>query len=235
MSMHHARSLLKGAVRGLVPARYVAWAGPTEGNRVALTFDDGPHPQHTPAVLAALREAGVPATFFVVGAEVKKHPNVVAELARAGHQLGNHTYSHVDLRRAGWQRGLAELQSTDDLLRQVDPRFRGLFRPPWGRLGLAGASFAVGHGRPAIMWTLDSRDHLLDGAERIRARVADASLVGGSILLFHDDNAQTPAALGVIIRDLRRRGFEFATVSEILAGPPSCARALKKDGTRAET
>jgi peptidoglycan/xylan/chitin deacetylase (PgdA/CDA1 family) len=225
MITRRARSLLKSAAPRLVPARYVTWAGRTEDHRVALTFDDGPHPVHTPAVLSALRDAGVAATFFVLGALVAEHPTLTAEIVSAGHELGNHTYSHTDLRRCGLRRGLGELQATDRLLREVDPGFQGLFRPPWGRLGLAGAAFVLGHRRRAVLWTLDSRDHLLDGAAPIVERVAPAPLVGGSILLFHDDNAFTPAALPSLIHALRQRGFAFATVSDLL-GPP--ARRLEQ-------
>lgn len=220
MTPRQTRSLLKAAVPRVVPARLVTWAGRATDPRVALTFDDGPHPVHTPAVLEELHRAGVPATFFVMGAAVEEHRGLAAEIVRDGHELGNHTYTHVDLRRCGWRRGMAELRRTDRLLRQVDPHFRGLFRPPWGRLGLAGASFAALGARRAVLWTLDSRDHLLDGAPAMIERIAAAPVTGGSILLFHDDNAFTPAALGTIIADLRRRGFRFATVSELL-GPPA--------------
>src|SRR5205807_4611741 len=107
------------------------------------------------------------ATFFVVGSEVEKYPELVAQMVKDGHELGNHTFSHVNLSRVSPERGWRELAATDRLLRRVDPRFRGIFRPPWVRLGVVGALYAARYGRPAVMWTLDSRDHALRDARLI--------------------------------------------------------------------
>lgn len=217
MIQRHARRLLKGAVRQVVPSCYVTWRGGPAGNRIALTFDDGPHPRYTEEIMSVLAEAGVPGTFFLVGKQVEKHPELAAELVRQGHELGNHTYSHVDLARVHWRRGIEELCATDRLLRSLDPGHAGIFRPPWGRIGLSGLAYAVRYGRRAVMWSLDSADHLLDGAQPILDRLAAAPLRGGDILLFHDDYSATAAILREVITHLRGRGFAFATVSQVLA------------------
>jgi peptidoglycan/xylan/chitin deacetylase (PgdA/CDA1 family) len=215
MAGQYLRSLLRSAARQVVPARYVAWNGCSKGKKVALTFDDGPHPEYTREVLSVLRKADVPATFFVVGSQVQKHPELTAELVNAGHELGNHTYSHLNLSRANWRLGLQELRMTDRLLQRIDPRYQGIFRPPWGQLGLAGAAYALLNRRQAVLWTVDSRDHRLDGPQCIVERVAAAPLAGGDILLFHDDNEFTAKALSSVIGGLRQREFSFATVSDI--------------------
>jgi peptidoglycan-N-acetylglucosamine deacetylase len=199
-----------------VPTRFLVWNGSREGRRLALTFDDGPNAEFTPPILALLAEAGIPATFFVLGAEVEKQPELAAAMVAAGHELGNHTYAHANLDRVSWRRAFDELRRTDRLLRSVDPGFRGMFRPPRGRLGAAGAAYAVRHGCPAVMWTLDSRDHQLAGTQPLVERVAAAPLAGGDILLFHDDNAFTVEALAAVIQDLRERGFSFCRVSDLL-------------------
>lgn len=216
MAVAVARRLVKRVVRSVTPSRYLVWSGDPSAKRVALTFDDGPNPEYTPGVLQILREAGARATFFVVGQNVERHPALVEAMIAAGHELGNHTYSHVDLQRAGPRVGREELARTAALLRERDRRFLGLFRPPWGRLGVAGAAYALSSGNRAVMWSLDSMDYHRDSADRIVDAVRGASLSGGAILLFHDDNPHTLAALPAVIEDLRRRGFTFCTVGELL-------------------
>jgi peptidoglycan/xylan/chitin deacetylase (PgdA/CDA1 family) len=212
-SLRHA---IKLTIRRIVPSRYVAWSGQPEGNRLAFTFDDGPHPEHTPRVLKVLAEAGVRGTFFVLGSQVERHPAIVEAMIAAGHELGNHTYSHANLGRISWQRGCAELQAAEHVLRAADPRYHGLFRPPWGWMGIGGALYSLRYGYQAAMWSMDSRDYLLDGVEPLIERVETAPLSSGDIILFHDDNAYTAEALGPIIDTLKQRGFSFATVGEIL-------------------
>jgi peptidoglycan/xylan/chitin deacetylase (PgdA/CDA1 family) len=216
MAGHSLSSTVRRAARRIVPSRYVAWSGCLKARQVALTFDDGPHPQYSAEILDVLSDAGVPATFFVVGSEVEKYPGLTAELAKAGHELGNHTFSHANLSQLGWKHGLEELRATDRLLREFEPRYRGIFRPPWGELGLAGAAYALMHRRRAVLWSVDSYDHRLDGTQPIVERVAAAPLTGGDILLFHDDNGFTAKALPAVISGLRERGFSFATASELL-------------------
>ena len=210
------RRAIKFSIRRIVPSRYVAWNGRPEGNRLALTFDDGPHPEFTPRVLRALGETGVRATFFVLGSQSERHPQIVQAMIAAGHELGNHTYSHVNLGRLSWQQGCDELQKADHVLRAADPRYQGLFRPPWGWMGLGGALYSLRHRYQAAMWSVDSRDYLLDGVEPLIERVQAAPITGGDILLFHDDNEYTAEAIGPIVTALQQRGFAFATVSEIL-------------------
>jgi peptidoglycan-N-acetylglucosamine deacetylase len=216
VSTRALRPMLKAAIRRAVPSRYLVWNGQPGGMRLALTFDDGPNAEFTPPVLELLRRAEVPATFFVMGAAVEKLPDLTAEIVAAGHELGNHTYSHANLDRVSWERAFDELRATDRLIRQVDSSFTGMFRPPRGRLGSAGAAYAVRHSRPAVMWSLDSGDHRLQGVRPVVERIAAAPLSGGDILLFHDDNAFTIDALGPIIEDLRARGFSFCRVTDFL-------------------
>ena len=216
MLSRYLRQAIKMSVRRIVPYHYVVWAGPSGSNQLALTFDDGPHPKYTPQILEALGEAGVPATFFVLGSQVEQHPEIVAKMIEGGHELGNHTYSHTNLGKISWRRGCEELQAADRLLRQQDPRFQGLFRPPWGWIGLGGALYSIRNGCRAAMWSIDSRDYLLDGTQPLIERIESASMRAGDILLFHDDNAYTAEAIGPILRLLSDRGFAFATVSDLL-------------------
>jgi peptidoglycan/xylan/chitin deacetylase (PgdA/CDA1 family) len=210
------RQAIKMTACRVVPSRYVVWSGHPDGSQLALTFDDGPHPRYTPQVLAALRDARARATFFVVGSQVKEYPEIAAEIIADGHELGNHTYTHVNLGQIGWRRGCEELQATDRLLRQQDPRFQGLFRPPWGKIGRGGAVHSLRNGCRAALWSVDSEDYRLDGAQPLIERVTSARLQAGDILLFHDDNAHTAEAMVTLLPFLIDRGFAFATVSELI-------------------
>jgi peptidoglycan-N-acetylglucosamine deacetylase len=247
MRSRSPRPAIKKAARQVVPCRYVVWAGHSGGNQVALTFDDGPHPEHTPQVLATLAEAGARATFFVLGSQVEEYPAIVREMIAGGHELGNHTYTHVNLARIGWRRGCEELQATDRLLRRVSsgqwavdagqfgkvrgmpvaaelttahypltPAYQGLFRPPWGKIGLGGTVYSLHSGCPAALWSVDSEDYRRDGAQPLIERVTKARVQAGDILLFHDDNGYTAEAMAAILRFLSERGFTFATVSELV-------------------
>jgi peptidoglycan-N-acetylglucosamine deacetylase len=216
MLSRYLRHAIKMSVRRIIPCSYVAWAGPSDRNQLALTFDDGPHPKYTPRILEALGEAGVPATFFVLGSQVERHPEIVAKMIEGGHELGNHTYSHANLGNISWRRGCEELRATDRLLRQQDPRFQGLFRPPWGWIGLGGALYSIQYGCQAAMWSVDSGDYRLDGIQPLIERIKAMRLQAGDILLFHDDNEYTAEAMATILGLLKDRGFSFTTVSELL-------------------
>jgi peptidoglycan-N-acetylglucosamine deacetylase len=220
MISRYLRRGIKTAVRRIVPCHIVAWTGSPHDNQLALTFDDGPHPLYTPRILATLREAGVPATFFVLGSQAEQHPEIIAAMIKDGHELGNHTYSHANLGQINWRHGCDELRAADQVLRNQDGRFQGLFRPPWGWMGLGGALYSIRYRCQAAMWSVDSRDYLLDGTQPLIERMQAASIRAGDILLFHDDSQYTAEALGPILQDLLCRGFSFATASKLLGATP---------------
>ncbi|HEY5888648.1 MAG TPA: bifunctional polysaccharide deacetylase/glycosyltransferase family 2 protein [Acidimicrobiales bacterium] len=199
----------------------------TPPKTVVLTFDDGPDPEWTPAVLDVLARHGVRATFFVLGHAVTAHPDLVRAEIDAGHEVGAHTYNHPDLSTLPAWRVNLELSLSQSVLAGATGRHVGLFRPPYSSTP---AALDVGdvevlqqvadRGYLTVVADLDSGDWRRPGIDQI---VADATPAGdaGAIVLFHDgggDRAQTVAAVDRLISDLQGRGYEFATVGELLDG-----------------
>ena len=194
------------------------------GKRIALTFDDGPSPRWTPRIAEALTRLHVPATFFVVGSEVVRHPDVVRRLHREGFELGNHTFTHGDVAALpGWEQRL-QIGLTDNALAGtvgIRPR---LFRPPYSSVAAsanrrqADAIEAIARrGYDVVLADLDGEDWRRPGVQEIVASATPQGTRGG-IVLLHDgggDRSQTLRAIERLVPQLRARGFRFVTVSQL--------------------
>jgi peptidoglycan-N-acetylglucosamine deacetylase len=195
---------------------------PGDEQAVSLTFDDGPNPAATPAILDVLRDEGVHATFFVLGRHAERWPELVRRMADEGHQLGNHGYWHRKLHRRtptyvreDLTRGTDAIESASGGVRPRVFRAPHGFRSPWV------TPIAASLGQRTIGWSLGVWDSARPGAEEIARRALDG-LHAGSILLLHDgdgydpagDRRQTAEALPVIVRGLRERGLHFTTLPE---------------------
>ncbi len=190
---------------------------------IALTFDDGPDPVWTPKVLDVLRAQKVRATFFVVGTEAAKYPDLVRRIRAEGHQVGLHTFTHANLgRSAGWRQSL-ELRENQLILAGTAGVTSSLLRPPYAATNrlVSGRDWAAfqrarDQGYLTVLATLDSKDWSRPGVGTIVARSAWHS-AAGQVVLMHDgggDRSQTVAALRVLIPRLKARGFSFATVTD---------------------
>jgi peptidoglycan/xylan/chitin deacetylase (PgdA/CDA1 family) len=182
---------------------------------VALTFDDGPHPQGTPATLAALDGLGVRATFFVVGEQVRRDPALAAEIVAAGHEVGVHGDRHRNLLR------LTPIQVRDDLVRaeatiaRATGRTLRLYRPPYGVLTGAGLVHAHRLGWEPLLWARWGRDWRARATPASIAAEATARLTGGEVILLHDADhysapgswQRTVAALSRVIDAIERAGL----------------------------
>lgn len=193
--------------------------GDGEGRKIALTFDDGPHPSQTPRILSVLSRYGVRATFFMVGSNVGYYPEAAHAVAEAGHEIGNHTFLHRHL--AGMNEGqlsdeLRECAEAVERVCGVSPR---LFRPPEGAVTPCVRKCASDAGYPVILWSIDTRDW----QGRSASEIADCVLSEvrpGSIILMHDYigvTGHTAEALERVIPVLLERGYTFVTVSELLS------------------
>jgi peptidoglycan/xylan/chitin deacetylase (PgdA/CDA1 family)/spore germination protein YaaH/GT2 family glycosyltransferase len=187
---------------------------------VALTFDDGPDPTWTPAVLAVLRKYDVPATFFVVGTQAQSHPDLVRQEIRDGDVVGNHTYSHLDVSKQSAWRARAEVEGGALVIEGITGRRPLLFRSPFGAGELSDKSSsnkdaqAEQLGFHAVNWTADTLDWKRPGISSI-VEAVDSQASDRTVVLMHDgggDRSQTLAALPTIIQDLRARGYQFTTV-----------------------
>lgn len=201
---------------------------------LALTFDDGPSNTFTPQVLDILARYQARATFFVVGRQVERSPELVARIHAAGHEIGNHTFSHpygfksvAQLER--------ELTAAASAVYRITGRQPVLFRPPGGHISPGQLQAARRLGYTVVGWTAadDARDWAGTPPGRIAERIA-RHVQKGDILIFHDcggDRTNSVQALELVIKDLQRRGFRFVTVSELLqAGPPVPVRLPRSGG-----
>jgi peptidoglycan/xylan/chitin deacetylase (PgdA/CDA1 family) len=179
---------------------------------VYLTFDDGPHPQHTPRILDALRASGVKATFFVLGSVVDQHPDLVRRILDEGHIVGNHTYSHAP---RSVRSLLLEVGRTSEALMRAAGASTDLFRPPRGTLSAVGLALLWFAGLRVVLWNVDPRDFAACSADELLNTFAVRPLRGGDIVLLHDDSAATAEALPRIIECTRAAGLDFKTVSGI--------------------
>lgn len=198
--------------------------GPRSGNKVALTFDDGPDADVTSRVLDALAEAGARATFFVIGKSLTAQPALAQRMVNEGHAIGNHSWQHSRLQNfyfSNWhtqeiERGLQAIRDASG--RPALP----LYRPPVGLKSWAVGRAAWRHGLTLVAWSLHSSDTRLPNAEAIAARVLDR-VQPGDIVLLHDGHdlpgRHRPLcahAVRLILKGLRDRGLECVTVPELL-------------------
>ena len=208
------KRLVKAAVLRMAPKRLLLSRGDRRRRVVALSFDDGPHPEHTERILAVLREEGVKATFFLVGAEVEKYPALARAIVHDGHAVGGHSWSHRRLTGLGRQELAAELEQTAALIRDAAGVSSRLVRPPYGAMSLPLLRYAVARGWTVVLWSVESGDHLRD-ASPAAMRSAVRSVGPGDIVLLHEDYPHTVEALRDIIQDLKARDLAFATVEEL--------------------
>jgi peptidoglycan-N-acetylglucosamine deacetylase len=205
--------------------------GPRDRPRAALTFDDGPGPS-TPAVLDALAREGVRATFFVLGRQARRHPDLVRRIVADGHQLASHGDDHGILIFRGSGHVAAQLRATEDAVREAcgaDALSR-VFRAPHGFRGPLTWAAARRSGYRMAGWTRGVFDSAEPGAPAIADR-ATRALRPGAVLLLHDADgwapergrAQTAAALPAIVRAARERGLELVTLDELAGWAPSPA------------
>ncbi|WP_245828156.1 bifunctional polysaccharide deacetylase/glycosyltransferase family 2 protein [Micromonospora avicenniae] len=236
-----------GTTDGTAPPKSVTEAGPVlrldrpepvsramPDRTIALTFDDGPDPRWTPQVLDVLRRHHAHATFFVVGARVNEHPELVRRILAEGHEIGSHTFTHADLSAApAWRREL-ELSLTRKAIASATGREVTLLRPPYSSLpsALTGADYhalrtAAGSGHVAVLADLDTRDWQRPGAAQI-VKAATPADGRGAVVLMHDgggDRDQTVAALDRLLPELTRQGYRFTTVSAGIDAPESAVAA----------
>ncbi|MFJ6417654.1 polysaccharide deacetylase family protein [Paeniglutamicibacter sp. NPDC091659] len=180
---------------------------------VALTFDDGPG-KYTPELLSLLDQYDAKATFFLIGKNVKKHPQIVRDELSKGHEIGNHTWSHKDLTKVSIAAAKRDLQKTDDAIKEATGTDPTLVRPPFGALP---RSLKKNLSVPIALWDVDT----LDWKTRNTKSTIKAAekIVPGSIVLMHDIHKSTIDAVPAILKDLSSKGYHFVTVTELIGHP----------------
>ena len=187
---------------------------------VALTFDDGPTPDKTNQILQILAEEQVPATFFLIGQEVQQHPQMVRQILAAGHQVGNHSFSHQRMIFKSPAFVAGEIEQTDKLLRDSGVDGVIYFRPPYGKKLLVLPWYLMKHHRVSVTWDV-APENFPKIAKDPQALVdyTVQQTKPGSIILLHvmyDSRQATMQAVPQIIRQLKAQGYRFVTVHELL-------------------
>lgn len=195
--------------------------GTREQKVVALSFDDGPHPKYTIEILDILKEYDIKATFFVLGIHAEKYPEIIKRQVEEGHEIGNHSYSHIDMRRATKKQILEEFKKTQEIIYSVANIRPKVFRPPYGNYNKEVIEIVSSDDIPIVLWTFyqDSKDWSNPGVDSI-IETTLSKVQNGDIILFHDyvykNESHTVEALKTIIPKLIEEGYKFVTISELL-------------------
>jgi peptidoglycan/xylan/chitin deacetylase (PgdA/CDA1 family) len=184
------------------------------GNAIYLSFDDGPHPEHTPRVLDVLQRHGARASFFMVGRAAEAHPEIVRRVADEGHLVGNHSYSHPRFTSIPLAEQLAQIDRADGILAGCDGKARHLFRPPSGALPLSLLFYFLRKRRRIAYWSYDSLDYRREPKDRIVERLRAIPPVAGDVLLMHDDDDRIVRVLEEILPEWRAAGFDMRALPE---------------------
>lgn len=189
-----------------------------EGKKIALTFDDGPHPRRTPEIVNILDKYDIKATFFVIGVNVKNYPETMNVVMQRGHEIANHTYSHNVLKDMDTGEIFKEIFNTEAEISKLDGKSSNLIRPPCGLYGQGLVDYAIENDYKIVLWNIDTHDWAHESSECIVKNVL-TNVKGGDIILFHDYTSgenNTPQALNILIPKLKALGYEFVTVSQLL-------------------
>ncbi len=183
-----------------------------EKKKVALTFDDGPHPEYTPKMLAALKEKNVKGTFFLLGEAVEKHPDIVKQIHQEGHVIGNHSYKHEQLSKLTMEQACEQVDRTNRLIYDITGVYPSYLRPPFGDWH---EKLDCEANMVEVLWNVDT----LDWSSHNHAQIVEKVLKNvqeNDIILMHDGYETSVTAAKEIIDTLESQGYEFVTVDEIL-------------------
>ena len=199
---------ISAQVAGVTPAE-------SESNvkkKIALTFDDGPHPEYTPMLLEGLKERNVSAAFFLMGKNAEKYPEIVERMYKEGHTIGNHSYSHVQLSEMEELEACKEMTKANEVIKNIIGKTPDYIRPPFG---------AWSHNLDCItnmivvLWDVDPLDWKCQNTDLVVKRVV-SNVEEDDIILLHDSYETTVEATFQIIDTLEKEGYEFVSLDEII-------------------
>ena len=183
-----------------------------ESKQIAITFDDGPNPDYTMKLLKGLKKRGVKATFFVLGEEVERYPDILKATYDDGHMIGVHSYQHVNFGQIGDAAALEQVEKTQQAIYDVTGEYTGYIRPPYGCW-----KKELDQELPMIevLWDIDPLDWATKDADTVVQRVLQ-KIPNGSIILLHDASEASVSAAFTIVDTLQKQGYEFVTVEELM-------------------
>lgn len=186
--------------------------GQVEKKKVAITFDDGPNPQYTPEMLAALKERNVKATFFLLGEEVEKYPEIVKQIQEEGHLIGNHSYKHEQLSKLTLDQACAQVTRTNELIYGITGIYPSYLRPPFGDWH---QELDCKTNMVEVLWDVDTLDWSIQNHAKIVEKTLN-DVQEDDIILMHDGYETSVTAAMEIIDTLQKQGYEFVTVDEMI-------------------
>lgn len=181
---------------------------------VSITIDDGPHPDYTLKILALLRKLKVKATFFVVGHMVEKYPELAKAIVEGGHELANHTYSHVNLTKVPRDVQIVEYRAANDVIFKSTGKRPRYARPPGGRFNINTIEAAAANGLKTVLWTVDPGDYANPGVGILKAKLF-RTLKPGAIILLHDGSTQMLDLLPDAVAEMRMRGYKIVPLWQL--------------------
>jgi peptidoglycan-N-acetylglucosamine deacetylase len=213
MSAHMSiRQLVRRGLSICLPRRVYLTHGPRYSRAVCLTFDDGPHPELTPRLLDLLAALGVPATFFLIGREAEKYPDLVRRIAAEGHSIGNHSYSHPVRASLSRQEAHEEVYRGSRALESIIGKPVSLYRPPRGAITAGDLWRFWRSGLTTVLWNVDPKDYSMQSGVEVRSWFQRCPFASGDIVLFHDIHPHALSALPDLISEARSRELRFTTV-----------------------
>lgn len=222
--MRIIRQAIKWSMTRMLPSDRWLVTGPRTSKGVALTFDDGPHPEYTPRLLNELQRYGIKATFFVVGRAVERYPHLVQRMVEEGHAVGTHSYTHSEPRDTSTAILIDEVRRSIELCETVIGTAPRLFRPPKGQLTLSKTWKLWGLNQTVVLWNQDPRDYQAD-SKSMSQWIEGYTPQGGDIVLMHDNHPRCIAAIEPLVRVANAHELaDFAKIDDWV--PQSMARAM---------
>lgn len=179
--------------------------------KVAITFDDGPSTVYTKILLDGLKERGVKATFFLTGQEIQYSKDVVKRMAKEGHIIGNHTYTHIDLKKTNYKKAIKEIEDTNNAIKEITGKKPKYIRPPygdWDERIFKETDMSI------VLWSVDPEDWKDQNASIVARRVIK-NTTDGDVILLHDIFKTSVNAAFIIIDKLQSQGYEFVTIDKL--------------------
>ncbi|MBS4200521.1 polysaccharide deacetylase family protein [Bacillus sp. FJAT-49732] len=182
--------------------------------RVALTFDDGPHPENTQKIIKLLEKYDAKATFFQIGKLVDTNPAITLEVFAKGHEIASHTWNHPDLITLNEKEVEEEISTTQSVIKTVIGELPTHFRPPYGNTNESIKEIARGYGEKEVLWTVDTLDWKSRDPEAI-LKIVTEEVRDNSIILMHDIHSTTVEAVELVLKYLHDEGYEMVTLRDL--------------------
>jgi len=208
------RQFARAGLAATLPRRWYLVHGPRRSGSICLTFDDGPHPDYTPMYLDLLAAQNVKATFFVIGENAERHPELVRRMAAEGHTIGNHTYSHPRREMLSSRQMAEDIHRGAEVIRSICGTPPTLYRPPRGAITIFDFIRLVRSGQSVILWNRDPKDFARTDEREVVEWFQSNPLESGDVVLLHDVHRFSLAALGTVIAKVRQQQMGFSTIRD---------------------